>query len=405
MDSKRILLISHYLEATGAPMSLLRHAKYLVEAGHNVEVWSLDCYPGSGLASAFVAASLNVRHVKNDEDHIAAALHDAGVCYDLIVCNTICTYKCIKVLQRMKIPTIWFVRETVLADKWAVHNIEFCNLFKRFYNIYCPAEYAAVQMRFYNRNIRVVRNAVPDEFSGYTPLSDNLRFGFIGSVYPLKGADVLVEAFEILRNRHAGISLKIAGSTYTRFAKSLVCKTSTDAAVIWMGEIKGPDKKLFFDSIDILCVPSLEESFGLTAAEGAMYGKIVITTDHIGAKCFSEGIKGAIVKAGSARALEKAMSRFISLDKNELRRLQEISRANYLKYGAMDQERKAVLKMVSDNIGKCPPSQKGHIFDEILLGRSLSSKIIRRLRRYYLNFALMLIGRGDWNKRAARCTT
>ena len=404
MDRKRILLISHYLGVTGAPISLLRHAKYLAEAGHHVEVWSLDCYKGSGLKTEFVAAGFNVRHVRDNENDIAAALHDAGARYDLIVCNTICTYKCIKVLQRMGMPTIWFVRETAVADKWAVHNIEFCNLFKRFYNIYCPAEYTAAQMRFYNRNIRVVRNAVPDEFLGYTPLPANVRFGFIGSIHPVKGVDVLVEAFEKLRQKHASISLKIAGGTDSKFAKALVHKTSADAAVTWVGKVTGPEKRLFFDSIDILCVPSLEEPFGLTAAEGAMYGKIVITTDRTGAKCFSEGIKAAIVKAGSAFALEKAMSRFLSFDRNELRRLQEISRAKYLKYGAMDSERKAVLKMVSDNIGKYPPPQVRHMFDEILLGRSLLSKTIRRLRRYYLDFALMMMGRGDWNTRAERCT-
>ena len=43
----KILLISHCLGCTGAPASLLRHATYFKEAGHDVDIWSL----GSGSLS------------------------------------------------------------------------------------------------------------------------------------------------------------------------------------------------------------------------------------------------------------------------------------------------------------------------------------------------------------------
>ena len=404
MDGKRILLISHYLGVSGAPISLLRHAKYMKEAGYTVDVWSIDYYRGNELEPEFLAAGLNVRHVKNEEGEIVCAIHKEDAQYDLVVCNTICTYKCIRVFQRLGVPTIWFVRETVLADKWAIHNIEFCNLFKHFYNIYCPAEYAASQIRFFNKHIHVVRNAIADSFSGYAPVTGFVRFGYIGSIRPVKGVDVLVDAFLGVCDQRRGNTLCIAGKIDSQYARELVAKTQGNSAIEWIGEIRGADKHRFFDGIDILCVPSLEEPFGLTAAEGAMYGKVVITTDRTGANCFVDGIKGVMVRAGSVIALKQAMSRLLLLDSDELRRLQEISRANYLKYGTMDHEREAVLKMVSDNIGKCPPPQKRHMFDKILLGRSLPSKIGRRIRRSYLNFALMLVGRGDWNKRAARCT-
>lgn len=402
---KRILLVSHFLGVTGAPISLLRHAQYMLVAGYDVDVWSMDFFGGdNGLEDAYRAAGLHVRHVDNDDAAIQTAIREVAMPYDLAICNTICTYKCVKAFQSLGIPTIWFIRETALADKWAVHNVDFCNIFKRFNNLYCPAEYTASQIHFYNRHVRIVRNAIKDDFAGYAPLSATIRFGFIGSINPIKGVDLLVDAFENLHRKHVGITLTIAGGTKSKLARSLVERTKSDKSVTWIGEVKGTDKKRFFDTIDILCVPSLEEPFGLTVAEGAMYGKIVITTDRTGARCFPESIAGAIVKADSVHALERAMSRFLSLDRNELRRLQEISRANYLKYGTMDHEREAVLKMVSDNIGKSPTPPKRHRLDEILIGRSLLSKISRRIRRSYLNFALMLVGRGDWNKRAARCT-
>ncbi len=139
MNKKRILLVSHYLGVTGAPASLLRHAKYMLEAGCHVEVWSIDVATNNGLEEAYRLAGLEVRHIANNDEAITATIRETYLQYDLAVCNTVCTYKCVRVFQSMGIPTVWFIRETVVADRWAVDNIEFCNLFKRFYNLYCRA--------------------------------------------------------------------------------------------------------------------------------------------------------------------------------------------------------------------------------------------------------------------------
>ena len=129
------------------------------------------------------SAGLDVTHVTSDLATITTIVQHAKSIYDLVICNTICTYKWVRAFQKVGLPTIWFIRETVLVDKWAVENTEFCNLLKRFYNIYCPAEYTASQIRFYNKNVRVVRNATPDLFSGYLPPADVIRYGYIGSKY------------------------------------------------------------------------------------------------------------------------------------------------------------------------------------------------------------------------------
>ena len=404
MKTRNILLVSHYLGVSGAPISLLRHAKYMLSAGYRVDVWTLDYYRDNGLESEYFSAGLSIRHVKNDEAEIADAMRSADVRYDLILCNTICTYKCVKVFQRMGIPTIWFIRETVLVDEWAIQNSSFRNVFKRFYNIYCPSEYTASQIRFYNKNIRVVRNAIVDEFSGYTPMADTLRLGFIGSILPVKGVDVLVDAFLNVCHRLHGMTLCIAGRNVSQYARSIVARTQGNSSVVWLGEIRGADKKRFFDSIDILCVPSLEEPFGLTVVEGAMYGKVVITTDRTGAKCFAEGIKGTIVKAGSIKAMEKALLRFSNLGSRNLRLLQEHARAQYLKYGTIDRERDDVLKMVEDNLDHPPPLAMNHWLDNMLEGHTLASRALRKASRLYLNLMLKTRSRGKWSAIASRCS-
>ncbi len=404
MKTKNILLVSHYFGVTGAPISLLRHAKYMLSAGYRVDVWTLDYSRDNGLEPEYLSAGLSIRHVKNDEAEVADAMRGADVRYDLILCNTICTYKCVNVFQRMGIPTIWFVRETVLVDEWAIKNPSFRNVFIRFYNIYCPSEYTASQIRFYNKNIRVVRNAIGDDFSGYAPMADTLRLGYIGAIHPAKGVDVLVDAFLNVCNRLHGMTLCIAGRTVSQYARGIVAKTQGNSSVVWLGEIRGTDKKRFFDSIDVLCVPSLEEPFGLTVVEGAMYGKVVITTDRTGAKCFAEGIEGAIVKAGSVKAMEKALLHFSNLGSRNLRLLQERARALYLKYGTTDREREDVLKMVEDNLNNTPPPAMNHWLDDMLEGHTLLSRALRKAFRLYLNLLLKIRSRGEWSAIASRCS-
>ncbi len=404
MKTKNILLVSHYLGISGAPISLLRHAKYMLSVGCRVDVWTLDYYRDNGLEPEYLSAGLSIRHVKNDEAEVADAMRGADERYDLILCNTICTYKCVKVCQRMGIPTIWFIRETILADEWAIKNPSFRNVFKQFYNIYCPSEYTASQIRFYNKNVRVVRNAIADVFSGYAPITNTLRLGYIGSILPVKGVDVLVGAFLNVCNRLHGVKLYIAGRNVSQYAQQMIARTKGNSSVVWLGEIRGADKKRFFDNIDVLCVPSLEEPFGLTVAEGAMYGKVVITTDRTGAKCFAKGIKGAIIKAGSIKAMEKALLRFSDLRSRDLRLLQERARALYLKYGTMNREREDVLKMVEDNLDNVPPPFRSHWLDEMLEGSTLLSRALRKVFRLYLNLMLKMRNRGEWSAIASRCS-
>ena len=403
MNKHRILLLSHYLGLTGAPMSLLRHAKYLLSAGYDVDVWSIDFFNDNGLESEYISAGLKVKHMSIDDANIASVVEEAKPCYNLVICNTICTYKWVREFQKVGLSTIWFIRETVLADKWAIGNADFCNVLKRFYNIYCPAEYTASQIRFYNKNVRVIRNATPDLFSGYLPPTDVIRYGYIGSIIPVKGVDLLIEAFAALRRQHSNISLQIAGGIESSYARLLMERTRGEQSIKWLGQVHSTDKKIFFDSIDILCIPSLEEPFGLTAAEGAMYGKAVITTDRTGAKCFSEGIDGAIAKAGSVDSLKKAMSIFATINHDELRKCQEKCRSNYLKYGTTDSERNAVLTMVSNNINIPPPQVKKYKFDELLIGHSIIPKALRWIRRLYLNARLKLHGRGAWDAISRGC--
>lgn len=394
IQTKRILLISHDLNCTGAPSSLLRHAKYFLDSGHSVDVWAA----GDGaLRPRFEDAGLCPRIVENNCASICHLVEENRGKYDLVICNTIVTYRFVDAWQRERIPVIWFIRETCLLDRWYPFKQDFAHVFKYFYNLYCPSEYTASVIRFYNKNVRIVANSVEDNFSNYSPIIGGVRFGYIGSIIKNKGVDLLVDAFVRAKYKYLNITLKIAGNTHTRLGQILTERTKNESGITWLGEVQNDAKKQFFESIDVLCVPSLDEPFGLTALEGAMYGKAVIMTDKVGAGFIADGNHMSVAKAGDCDTLEKVLCYFAKMDEHAMRTAQKRSRKNYLEYGCPNKEKEAVLQMLADNVDNVPPICSIDLH-KYTVRKSLGTRVKLFLRRTVLNLILLSKGRGVWSK-------
>jgi glycosyltransferase involved in cell wall biosynthesis len=108
-----------------------------------------------------------------------------------------------------------------------------------------------------------------------------LRLGYIGRLHPKKGIENLVQACRILKDQGATCSLIIAGSGRARYASWLERKIAAlrlDDVVRMVGEIHGKAKREFFESLDMLLVPSHGESFASAVTEALAYGVPVIAS-------------------------------------------------------------------------------------------------------------------------------
>ena len=351
LPRKRVLLVSHELSVTGAPNSLLRQARYFLSAGCAVDVWTMA---EGELLARYREAGLSPELVANDRRAIEAKYAERRIRYDLAVCNTICTYKFVDVLRRCGMPVVWFIRETKLLDESIWWDQDFERVFRSFPNLYTVSEYNAAVIRDYNPRVRVIHNAVADQFAGFSPVPKSIRFGFIGSFIPVKGLDILIEAFRQVRAGSPDLKLHIAGRISVGDGEKLAAETSGDSSIVWVGEVQGEAKRAFFDSIDVLCVPSLDEPCGLTVLEAAMYGKAVVTTDRTGANYVVDGSSGRIVRAGDVESLAAALRDMASMGGNAIRAMGEHARTRYLKLSSPEVERAAVLKMLDDNAGRVP---------------------------------------------------
>lgn len=147
--------------------------------------------------------------------------------------------------------------------------------------------------------------AVPQEAKPPAPPSAPLRLGYLGRVCHDKGMDILLRAAAILKHREIPVSLAIVGGEageYAELARQLAVDSFTKFQT-WTD-----DPAAFYASIDIFCVPSRHEPFGLVVIEAMSRSLPVIASASDGPlDIIEDGVSGIIFPIDSPGELAKAV--------------------------------------------------------------------------------------------------
>jgi glycosyltransferase involved in cell wall biosynthesis len=121
--------------------------------------------------------------------------------------------------------------------------------------------------------------------------------GTIGRLDRTKGFDLVIKALKKLEKiSDKNFVLKIAGAGYFEpVLRDLVKELKLEEKVEFLGWIT--NKKEFFDSIDIFCIPSKNEPFGIVILEAMKFAKPIISTDADGPKEILVNEKDALIVA------------------------------------------------------------------------------------------------------------
>jgi glycosyltransferase involved in cell wall biosynthesis len=106
--------------------------------------------------------------------------------------------------------------------------------------------------------------------------------GYLGRIDPKKNIDVLLRALALLPQ---SFSLVVGGDgpeKLKRTLTSLASELGIEKRIVWRGFVNAAGKDEFFDSIDVLAMPSQFESFGIVAVESMMRGVPVILSPTTG---------------------------------------------------------------------------------------------------------------------------
>jgi glycosyltransferase involved in cell wall biosynthesis len=133
-------------------------------------------------------------------------------------------------------------------------------------------------------------------------------------LFPRKGIRFLIQAVALLRPRHPEIRLMIAGDGFERAElEALADALQVRDITTFLGWTANRDLPQYFRACAVSVIPSLEEGFGIPAAEAMGCEAPVVATDAGGLpEVVADGVTGFIVPKGDATAIATAVDRLLS---------------------------------------------------------------------------------------------
>lgn len=352
--SYKVVLISHELSSTGAPLMLLAAAKAILQDGGQVRVLS---YLDGNLKDKFQHLGIEVFVHPEFRDNKNLLNEFAGDC-DFAVANTVVTYPVISLLKGPQI--LWWIHEGKVIDddyiarfrkkKFRPDLEETLRLAQK---VAVVSDYAKQVVAKYNSKVQILNLAEDDWFGDCLEtkkVGNIVQIAMIGAVCPIKGQDVALQAISSLSDEYQKqISLVIAGKNDNDYAYGLREKYKHLSNVQWYGALPFEKLKGFYEEQDVILVASHDESFSLVALEACMAAKPLIVSSNVGAKFLVENEKnGFVFDSENAKNLQEVLIKLIE-NRQKLNLMGQESRKIYLKYGSIDSFRKNFLHLLKNN--------------------------------------------------------
>lgn len=136
---------------------------------------------------------------------------------------------------------------------------------------------------------------------------------FVGRLAPIKGPDLLLEAFAAIAPSHPDIDLVLAGPDYGLRATlaARVAELGLGSRVVLRSYVDEPARTALFDRALLACVPSRAEAMSLVALEAGAAGVPVLLTDECGFDDVATVDGGAVVPA-SVPGLAAGLTRLLA---------------------------------------------------------------------------------------------
>jgi len=150
----------------------------------------------------------------------------------------------------------------------------------------------------------------------YEEKSSKLRFGFLGTLLPMKGVDLLISAFKEIKDKN--IELSIYGklfsySGFESFPKQLKKIIGNDPRIFLRGGYDNKDVGKILSSIDVLVVPSMWFENSPLVIQEAFLAHVPVIASRIGGipEMVRDGLNGLLFNVGDKDDLKEKLGYII----------------------------------------------------------------------------------------------
>jgi len=269
---------------------------------------------------------------------------------DAVYLNSMVSFAAAVGAKRVGLPVIWHLRE-LYADQGGELNIPQIlgkSTVRRMIRknadrfICCARSIVDNILGGSMRDASVIPNAVQASyFEALDPTEARRAFelpvdqpviGIPGTLRPAKGHAFFFEAAGRLMERFPKLLFAITGDLEADYADTVLAQAKecgVDTACRFLGRVS--DMPRFYAACDLICVPSVSESFGRTVVEAYASRRPVVATAVGGMKeTIQDQVNGRLVPYGEAEVLASVLQELLE-DPEASRRLAEAGHASALK--------------------------------------------------------------------------
>lgn len=148
------------------------------------------------------------------------------------------------------------------------------------------------------------------------------RLLFLGRLHPIKGIELLLDAWRELQHRHPRWELVVAGGGENSYVQGLhtMARRLGLARVSFPGPVFGPNKEHLYRASDLFVLPTKTENFGMAVAEALAQGLPVVTTRRAPWPGLVDNRCGWWIER-TPRDLVEALDKAMSLEAGELEQM------------------------------------------------------------------------------------
>lgn len=321
---KKLLIVSHELSLTGAPLTLADLARYLSENGFGITILSpTEGKLGETFQNFGAEVIINPLILRDSRE----LLRYMGSC-DLLLANTILAWRAIYAAKAITKPCIWWVHESQFGLEFAAQYPKVKGAFRAADVIGFPTQATADLYTDFTNGERV---EILHPGLDTTKLSPNYPFTLseengkkftlvnVASYEPRKGQDILVKSLDQLDESYDIECYLIGRKLDWWFSQKLAFNANRKQNIHMVGELTNEDVLNHIQSADVFVLPSRDEALPMTLLEAMYFSKPVIASRSGGIpEIIDHGENGLIFEIEDYRQLSNHIQKLY--DDKEFRR-------------------------------------------------------------------------------------
>jgi glycosyltransferase involved in cell wall biosynthesis len=186
----------------------------------------------------------------------------------------------------------------------------------------------------------------------YPDLKTKRLILFLGRLVPIKGCDLLIEAFAQVAFRDPGLQLVMAGPDQDGWQQQLMQQAShlgIAERITWTGMLDTDARWAAICAAEVMAMPSHHENFSYSTVEGLACGVPALLTNKVGIWREIELAGAGLIGSHSVAGFAQLLNDWLNMNQTKKKLMRERSEICFRQHFEIDQAVKHVIDIIQRN--------------------------------------------------------